>query len=152
MPIFPGESGVDQIVEIIKILGTPSKQDIRAMNPHYEEHRFPQISAIPWDKVFKPNTSPDAIKFVSSLLVYNPKDRPNPLVALRDRYFDEIRDSSTRLPNGSAIPYEMFDFTAEEVRYCAKIGQPDLIEWLVPPWYKSIAKKKEEVARKQVED
>jgi hypothetical protein len=26
MPIFPGESGVDQIVEIIKILGTPTKQ------------------------------------------------------------------------------------------------------------------------------
>mgnify|MGYP000403657294 len=25
-PIFPGESGVDQLVEIIKILGTPSKE------------------------------------------------------------------------------------------------------------------------------
>ena len=72
MPIFPGESGVDQIVEIIKILGTPTREDINAMNPNYEEYRFPQISAIPWEKVFKPNTSPDAIKFVSSLLVYNP--------------------------------------------------------------------------------
>jgi hypothetical protein len=27
-PIFPGESGVDQLVEIIKILGTPSKEQI----------------------------------------------------------------------------------------------------------------------------
>ena len=25
-PIFPGESGVDQLVEIIKILGTPSRE------------------------------------------------------------------------------------------------------------------------------
>jgi len=27
-PIFPGESGVDQLVEIIKILGTPTKEQI----------------------------------------------------------------------------------------------------------------------------
>ena len=40
-PIFPGESGVDQLVEIIKILGTPSKEQIQAMNPYYKEYRFP---------------------------------------------------------------------------------------------------------------
>jgi glycogen synthase kinase 3 beta len=40
-PIFPGESGVDQLVEIIKILGTPSKENIQAMNPDYKEYRFP---------------------------------------------------------------------------------------------------------------
>jgi serine/threonine protein kinase len=25
-PLFPGESGVDQLVEIIKVLGTPTKE------------------------------------------------------------------------------------------------------------------------------
>ena len=40
-PIFPGESGVDQLVEIIKILGTPSREEILAMNPEYTEYRFP---------------------------------------------------------------------------------------------------------------
>ena len=40
-PIFPGESGVDQLVEIIKILGTPSREQIQAMNPEYKEYRFP---------------------------------------------------------------------------------------------------------------
>ena len=139
MPIFPGESGVDQIVEIIKILGTPSKDDIRNMNPNYEEYRFPQINPIPWDKVFKPNTSPDAIRFVSSLLVYNPAKRPNPLEALQDRYFDDIRDSSTRLPNGLPIPTSLFDFTKEEYRYCEKIDHPDLIDKLIPAWYLTIA-------------
>lgn len=42
-PFFPGDSGIDQLVEIIKILGTPARQDIAAMNPSYVEHRFPQI-------------------------------------------------------------------------------------------------------------
>ena len=137
MPIFPGESGVDQIVEIIKILGTPTKDDIKNMNPHYNEYRFPQISAIPWEKVFKPNTNPDAIKFVSSLLVYNPEDRPNPLEALEDRYFDELRNQSTRLPNGEQIPHSLFEFTQEECNYCRKVGRPELIDALLPTWYKT---------------
>lgn len=33
-PLFPGESGVDQLVEIIKVLGTPSKENIVKMNPN----------------------------------------------------------------------------------------------------------------------
>ena len=50
-PIFPGDSGVDQLVEIIKVLGTPTKEQIRRMNPNYTEFKFPQIKAHPWNKV-----------------------------------------------------------------------------------------------------
>ena len=38
-PIFPGDSGVDQLVEIIKILGTPTREQIREMNPNYTGKR-----------------------------------------------------------------------------------------------------------------
>lgn len=50
-PIFPGDSGVDQLVEIIKVLGTPSREHIQEMNKHYTEFRFPQIKPHPWQKV-----------------------------------------------------------------------------------------------------
>ena len=50
-PIFPGDSGVDQLVEIIKVLGTPTREQIREMNPNYSEFKFPQIKAHPWNKV-----------------------------------------------------------------------------------------------------
>lgn len=50
-PIFPGDSGVDQLVEIIKVLGTPTREQIREMNPNYTEFKFPQIKAHPWSKV-----------------------------------------------------------------------------------------------------
>ncbi|KAJ2643563.1 glycogen synthase kinase 3, partial [Coemansia sp. RSA 1285] len=46
-PLFPGESGIDQLVEIIKVLGTPTKEQIRTMNPNYMDHRFPQIKPHP---------------------------------------------------------------------------------------------------------
>ena len=109
-PIFPGESGVDQLVEIIKILGTPSREEILAMNPNYTEYRFPQIKPLPWEKVFRHRTPKDAIEFVARLLGYDPSKRPRPLVALLDPYFDELRDPNTRLPNGAPLPH-LFNFT-----------------------------------------
>lgn len=34
--------------------------------------------------------------------------------ALKDPYFDELRNQETRLPNGQALP-NLFNFTPEEV-------------------------------------
>lgn len=52
VPMFPGDSGVDQLVEIIKVLGTPTREQICDMNPNYQEFKFPQIKPHPWPKVF----------------------------------------------------------------------------------------------------
>lgn len=54
-PIFPGDSGVDQLVEVIKVLGTPTREQIREMNPNYTEFKFPQIKSHPWQKVREGN-------------------------------------------------------------------------------------------------
>ena len=78
-PIFPGDSGVDQLVEIIKVLGTPTREQIKEMNPNYTEFKFPQIKAHPWQKVFRARTSPEAIDLVSRLLEYTPSARITPL-------------------------------------------------------------------------
>ena len=53
-PLFPGESGIDQLVEIIKVLGTPSREQIKTMNPNYMEHKFPQIKPHPFHKASPP--------------------------------------------------------------------------------------------------
>jgi glycogen synthase kinase 3 beta len=36
-PIFAGDSSLEQIVEILKVLGTPNKSQIILMNPEYTE-------------------------------------------------------------------------------------------------------------------
>jgi serine/threonine protein kinase len=56
-PLFPGESGVDQLVEIIKVLGTPTKEEIQSMNSTYTEYKFPPIKGHPWSKVRVENSS-----------------------------------------------------------------------------------------------
>ena len=75
-PIFPGSSGVDQLVEIIKVLGTPTKDELKSMNPNYQEFKFPQIRPHPWNNVFKPTTPADAIDAVGQMLKYVPDLRP----------------------------------------------------------------------------
>lgn len=78
-PLFAGESGVDQLVEIIKVLGTPTKDEILSMNPNYNEFKFPQVKPHPWDRVFKKRTDcPNAIDLVSQLLRYRPTERTRP--------------------------------------------------------------------------
>ncbi|CAI0552015.1 unnamed protein product [Linum tenue] len=74
-PLFPGESGVDQLVEIIKVLGTPTREEIKCMNPNYTEYKFPQIKAHPWHKVFHKRMPPEAVDLVSRLLQYSPNLR-----------------------------------------------------------------------------
>ncbi|KAG6528807.1 hypothetical protein ZIOFF_010992 [Zingiber officinale] len=108
-PLFPGESGVDQLVEIIKVLGTPTREEIKCMNPNYTEHKFPQIKAHPWHKIFHKQMPPESVDLVSRLLQYSPNLRCTALEALIHPFFNELRDPNTRLPNGRFLP-PLFNF------------------------------------------
>lgn len=97
-PLFPGESGIDQLVEIIKVLGTPTRDQIRTMNPNYMEHKFPQIKPHPFNKVFR-KADANAIDLISKLLEYTPTERHSAIDAMVHPFFDELRDPNTRLPD-----------------------------------------------------
>ncbi|XP_043251639.1 glycogen synthase kinase-3 beta-like isoform X4 [Colletes gigas] len=130
-PIFPGDSGVDQLVEIIKVLGTPTRDQIREMNPNYTEFKFPQIKSHPWQKVFRARTPPEAMDLVARLLEYTPSLRMTPLLACAHSFFNELREQGTRLPNGRELP-PLFDFTEQELRI-----QPALNSTLIPKYMQS---------------
>jgi glycogen synthase kinase 3 beta len=132
-PLFPGESGIDQLVEIIKVLGTPTRDQIRTMNPNYMEHKFPQIKPHPFSKVSIPGrqsqnwalippqvfrkADPNAIDLISRLLEYTPTQRLSAIEAMVHPFFDELRDPNTRLPDsrhtngGSKDLPNLFDFS-----------------------------------------
>jgi len=113
-PLFPGDSGVDQLVEIIKVIGTPTKEDIRAMNASYTEFKFPQIRGHDWTRVFRSRTPADAVNCVSGFLAYAPQHRILPLHALADSFFDCLRAPCARLDNGHSLP-PLFNFTHLEL-------------------------------------
>nr|XP_031842684.1 glycogen synthase kinase-3 beta-like isoform X4 [Nomia melanderi] len=130
-PIFPGDSGVDQLVEIIKVLGTPTRDQIREMNPNYTEFKFPQIKSHPWQKVFRARTPQEAMELVARLLEYTPSLRMTPLQACAHPFFNELREQGKRLPNGRELP-PLFDFTEQELRI-----QPALNSILIPKYMQS---------------
>lgn len=120
-PLFPGESGVDQLIEIIKVLGTPAKEEIYAMNPNHTSFKFPQIKPHPWVKVFRNKQPQLAIDLVSKFLRYDPKTRIDPLEALTHPFFDELRAEGVKLPNGKDLP-DLFNFTEQEVKLMTQKG------------------------------
>ena len=117
-------------MEIIKKLGTPSEEEIKEMNPHYKEFKFPLLKPQKWDKIFPSRVDPLAIDLVAKALVYSPSKRIGAYEALSHPYFDELRDQDLRLPNGNCIP-DLFDFNQDEVKAIGKT----LIQSLIPTWY-----------------
>merc|ERR1719443_1722159 len=72
-PLFPGENGVDQLIEIVKVLGAPTRQEVLAMNPQYFNFAFPTVGARSWGSVFLKETDPDAVALMTAFLQYDPE-------------------------------------------------------------------------------
>lgn len=129
--LFPGDSGVDQLMEIIKVLGTPTRDDLESMNPVYGEFKFPQIKSYPWNKIFRSRTSPEAVDWLSRVLQYNPKARPTGLQACTHPLFDDLRNHNTRLPHSQKqLPDSMFWFSDEEL----DLMDESMKQKLIPTW------------------
>ncbi|KAI6176742.1 Protein kinase domain-containing protein [Aphelenchoides bicaudatus] len=110
-----GDSGVDQLVEIIKVLGTPTREEINKMNPNYTTFRFPLIRPHPWQRVFRPRTPTNATDLVSKILQYTPTARLTPLEAMAHEFFDELREPNCVLPSNTPLP-PLFNFTEDELK------------------------------------
>eukprot|EP00802_Teleaulax_amphioxeia_P009795 Tamp_09816.p1 GENE.Tamp_09816~~Tamp_09816.p1 ORF type:complete len:634 (+),score=94.30 Tamp_09816:190-1902(+) len=116
-PLFPGESNVDQLVEIIRIKGTPTKDEMLCMNCNLAEFNFPKIPDHTWQNVFRSRATPDCLDLIANIITYNPTKRLTPMQCCAHPYYDELRDPSTVLPDGRPLPTSiLFNFTPEEIR------------------------------------
>ena len=112
-PIFAGKSATDQFLEIMKILGTPSLEQIKNMNNHYKgSSQLPKIDPKPWKEVFKGKSNDDLfIDLVANLLVYEPSKRFSPYQALLHPYFNDLKKK------GAKIPKHLFEFKECEIEF-----------------------------------
>ncbi len=131
IPIFQGECSVDQLVEIIKMLGTPSKKDIHEMNPNYTDYKFPIIKCFTWRQVLGTygNIDDQFLDLISKLLVYSPSKRISAFEALAHPYFENLREEGTK---NKMLDSVLFSFTEEEKNSCG-----ELIHRLIPTWFKT---------------
>uniref|UniRef100_A0A6B2L765 Protein kinase domain-containing protein n=1 Tax=Arcella intermedia TaxID=1963864 RepID=A0A6B2L765_9EUKA len=121
-PLFAGENSVDQLVEIIKVLGTPSRKQIRHMNPDYRDsHKFPSIRRHePMETMFHPNTPSSAVEILLMMLRYTPAHRVLPLEALCHPFFADWKKQLAAQAKDQISRY--FDFSAEELKSAYEIG------------------------------
>lgn len=91
-PLFTGKDGIDQLVQIIKVIGTPTPQELQAMNPNYPEYEFtPKLGAHSWDRVLRHWGSAEAHDLISCMLTYDPSSRLPPLHVLMHSWFADLR-------------------------------------------------------------
>lgn len=119
------------------MLGTPTREHVKAMNAHYTEHSFPQIQAVPLEQVspcslvrhdvladpasqILPRASPAAIDLLGSLILYDPSRRLTAIEAMAHNFFDDLRRGNMRettgawgiqMPNGKRATVGLFDFS-----------------------------------------
>ncbi|ETW37060.1 CMGC/GSK protein kinase [Plasmodium falciparum Tanzania (2000708)] len=121
-PLFLGECASDQLVEIIKILGTPNDEDFLSFRSVYKNIKFPDIKPITLEKVIRHNCSKESLDLLSELLQFNPQKRIKLCHALLHNYFDDIRNLKVFQKDINTfdkykLPYNTncFNFTKEEL-------------------------------------
>jgi len=110
VPLFPGKDRTDQFVQIMKIMGTPTKEEILAMNPMCKTFEFPKVDRKPLKEIFKSKTDEIGLDLLTKILVYTPTKRPKLTQILLHPWFDQLRSKTVTLPNGGPLP-DLFNFT-----------------------------------------
>lgn len=113
--LFMGADSVDQLVKVIRVLGTPSSEDIASMNPLYVSYNFPDVQPCPVKLFFPQYTPPDLLALMSKMLVYNPALRISPSDALSEPCFNVLRElNGDKFSSGhSWLPPHLFEPNAE---------------------------------------
>ena len=88
---FQGQDSTQQhLVEIMKLLGTPSERELRAMRATCTTADLPKLKTYPWERVFPQGTSSRAIDLAHKLLCYDPNLRLTATQALQHPFFEGV--------------------------------------------------------------
>mmetsp|Transcript_6927 Transcript_6927/g.12745 ORF Transcript_6927/g.12745 Transcript_6927/m.12745 type:complete len:437 (+) Transcript_6927:178-1488(+) len=124
-PIFMGLTREQQLIEIVRILGTPSRTQIKQMSPgHKGAYKFARIKPMLWPTVFRGKAPEDALDLIAQILKYEPNKRISAFRALAHPFFNDLRKADARLPNGKPMP-PLFNFTESEIKQATALNLVD---------------------------
>ncbi|XP_064632586.1 cyclin-dependent kinase 20-like [Lineus longissimus] len=87
-PLFPGESDIEQLSSVLRVLGTPNERIWPGLSelPDYNKIMFSENPPIPFEEIL-PDASPIALDLLKQFLVYPSKERLSAKQALLHPYF-----------------------------------------------------------------
>jgi serine/threonine protein kinase len=90
-PLFPGDSEIDQLFRIFRVLGTPTEQIWAGVTtlPDFKP-TFPQWSAKTLASVPGLENETEACDLLAKMLIYEPAKRISAREALKHPYFNEL--------------------------------------------------------------
>lgn len=95
-PFFKGRDYVDQLNQILHILGTPNEETLaRIGSPRAQEYvrNLPYMAKRPFTQLF-PNANPDALDLLNHMLAFDPSSRISVEEALEHPYLHIWHDAS----------------------------------------------------------
>lgn len=114
-PVLMGDSSVGQLVEIVRLIGTPTAADMAAVAPTAPPVPLPQLARTPLAAVLRPGTDPLAIELVEKLLVYDPAQRATALDVVSDPFFEPLFGPTVRLANGRTFQADLLDVSLDDL-------------------------------------
>jgi serine/threonine protein kinase len=89
-PLFPGDSEIDELHQIFKILGTPTEESWPGVSqlPGYKE-TFPKFASRSLAEVI-PHADALALDLIQKMLTYDPAKRISAKAALDHPYFNDL--------------------------------------------------------------
>ena len=106
-PIFPGESEVDQLYIVQKIIGPliPEHVEIFMANPRFSGLKFPDMSKPETlQKKYMGKLSKRALSFLNTLLSMDPSDRPSSSQCQQNAYFEGLEAIDSRPAPSQYMP------------------------------------------------
>lgn len=92
-PVFCGESEIEQLLSIFRVLGTPCEETWPEIKTFRDWHRYPNWKPQPFADAFPALAplGPDGLELFERMIKLKPNDRISAIDALKSPYFDDIR-------------------------------------------------------------
>ncbi|KAJ7022033.1 kinase-like domain-containing protein [Mycena alexandri] len=137
VPLFRGKDTQDQLLHILRILGTPSEQLLHKMMKDSPEITFKPLPRYPRADMSLqlPKASPAALDLLERLLKFDPAERISAVDALSHPYFTETANDmpyGMNIPPGS-MPPPNFNFPHPNRHQQQQRTQPPQQQYSIPP-------------------
>ncbi|KAF6766465.1 kinase-like domain-containing protein [Ephemerocybe angulata] len=113
VPLFRGRDNQDQLLHIMRIIGTPNPLQFAKISketPEIQQKQFPNYPRMPFHTVL-PKASPQALDLLEKLLKFDPAERISAADALAHPYFSSVQTPMYGVPSGpGSMPPPSFNF------------------------------------------